>query len=144
MKIKAKPVVRTFNLTTDPDGEATVSVRQAREGETQERLEMLSTITRVYEEAGLGTMKLQQSVNRRKLMRREAFLTLASITGIVDEEGAEIFSSRDTVDGQSIRGAMSEATFNMAWDRLPPEVVTEIIGFVYDVNPTWDPENQGE
>lgn len=144
MKIKAKAVLQSFNLTSDPEGQATVTVRQAREGETQERIDMFSTTTRIYEETDGAQLKLQQNVNRRKLMRKEAYLTLASITGIVDESGEELFRSKETVDGPSIRAGMSETAFNLTWDRLPPEVATEIVEFVYETNPTWDPNRVGE
>ena len=145
MKIRAKAVIQSFNLTTDPDGEAVVTVRQAREGETQERNDMLSTVSRVYESrVDNALMKLEQSVNRRKLMRKEAYLTLANVTGVVTEDGEEVFKSKETVDGPSVRGGMSETAFNLVWDRLPPEVATEIVSFVYAVNPTWDPDNLGE
>lgn len=145
MKIKSKAVSQSFHLETDPDGEAVVTVRQAREGETQERNDMLSTVSRVYESrTDNALMKLEQSVNRRKLMRKEAYITLGGVTGVVNEDGEEIFKSKDSVDGPSVRGAMSETAFNMVWDRLPTEVATEIVSFVYVVNPTWDPDNVGE
>jgi hypothetical protein len=69
---------------------------------------------------------------------------LANLSGIVDEAGNELFRSKETVDGLSIKAAMSETEFNRAWNLLPPEMAAEISECVLQVNPTWDPEQQGE
>ena len=150
MKITTFPLMKEFPLKCDESGEAYVKVRQAREGENAERDDMFSTITRVFEVPEIdgvqvdGNVKLETSQNPTKTRRKEAYLTLASIRGITDEAGNELFRHSGTVDGDMVRGAMSESEFNRVWNRLPPDAVSEIMGYVYELNPTWDPDRRGE
>lgn len=92
MRIASKPLMQTFKLNSDPDGQAEIVVRQATEGENIERGEMFSKSTRILEEAATGdVVKYEQAFNMRRIRRREAYLTLGSVTGIVDENGNELF-----------------------------------------------------
>lgn len=142
MKIHSKPLFQTFKLTTDPDGEAEVLVRQAREGENIERNQLFSK-TRYVQTNALETAA-EQEINPSLLRRKEAYLTLGRVSGlvVVDDNGneTELFKSRESSDeGPSVRAAMTETEFNRAWNRLPPEMAREIVDFVYKVNPDWDP-----
>lgn len=150
MKITAIPLMETFDLTTDEDGKSSVTVRQAREGEFLERMDFFSKITRVYEDPMLGAiglsgnLKLQVEQNEKRLRRKEAYLVLARVTGIVLDDGSELFRSKDGVDGASIKDAMSEEEFNRAWGKLPEATALEISKYVRSVNPDWSPEGSGE
>jgi len=143
MKVVSKPIIETFKLETDPDGDATVTVRQAREGENIERAAAFAETTRMYTQDS-DDMQIKQRYNRRELVRLEAYLTLGRVTGIVDEDGNELFKSKDGKDGPSVREGMSQNDFNHSWGLLAPDVVAEIVGYVYDVNPTWDFTRSGE
>jgi hypothetical protein len=145
MKISASPLMQTFSLESDPEGVAQVTIRQAREGENIERSELFARTQRVFDDTLVGTIRLETEYNQLRLRRKEAYLTLASITGIQDAEtGDEWFRSGETVDGASIRAVMSEAEFNRKWGLLPPDMVREIVRLVHRVNPTWNPERLGE
>lgn len=150
MKISSIPLSEQFDLKTDPSGETTIIVRQAREGENIERNDFFSKITRVYEDPMLGSMgldgrlKLQVEQNEKRLRRKEAYLTLGSVTGLTYEDGTELFRSQDTVDGRSVKAAMSEEAFNRAWALLPSDMATEISEHVRSVNLAWSPEGAGE
>lgn len=148
MKIASKPISQTFNLECDPEEVAMVQVNQAREGEHLERMDMFSRVTRVYEDSTLrgmgigdGKLRLQVEQNARRLRRKEAYLTLASLTGFLVEDGGgktvELFRSEGSVDGRWIKNAMTEDEFNMAWAMLPRDAVEEISQYVLEVNPTW-------
>ncbi len=144
MRILSLPIMETFDLVSDPDGKAQVTIRQAREGENIERNEMFARTTRIYNDDQIGEIKLQQEYNQRKLRRKEAYLTLGRFTGVEDENAKELFSFAETKDGPSIKVAMDESQFNSAWGKLPPEAAAEVSRLVYQVNPTWDPTRQGE
>lgn len=139
MRIESTPLIKDFKLIADPDEQASVSVRQATEGENIQRSALFAKTTRILEEADGDTIKYEQEYNARQLRRKEAYLTLAAITGIVDEKDHEWFKSSPGPDGPRISNAMSEKAFNAAWDRLPSTVVDEIIGYIHEVNIGWSP-----
>lgn len=141
-RIQSKPLLKTFKLASDVDGEAEIVVRQAREGEHIERNNLFAKQTRVYDQS--DDIKLQQEFNRRALARKEAYITLGRVTGITDEHGNELFKTKESDDGPSVKAAMSEQEFNRKWNLLDPRLAAEIVEAVYDVNPLWDPNYQGE
>lgn len=143
MKVALKPIIQTFKLEADPDGEATITVRQAREGENIERAAAFAETTRSYSQDS-DDVQIKQRYNRRELVRLEAYLTLGSVTGIIDEDGQELFKAKNGKEGPSVREGMSQSDFNRSWGALSPDVVAEIVGYIYDVNPTWDFTRSGE
>jgi hypothetical protein len=150
MKIATFPITEEFQLKTDPDEEARVYIRQAREGENTAREDMFSKTTRIFENPEIGTVafdgsvKLQSDQNPAKIRRKEAFLVMGKVIGITDEKGNELFRSEESIDGPSVRAGMSETEFNRVWNRLPPEVAKEISEYIWKVNPTWDQDRLGE
>lgn len=155
MKISSAPISQTFQLKTDPDGVAEIVVNQATEGENIERGELFSNNRYVQTET--FETAVEQRINPRRLHRKEAYLTLARMTGfemaIVDKKGepvldketglpktVELFKSKLADSGERVRAAMSETEFNQAWDRLDPAMVREIVTCVLEVNPDWDPD----
>jgi hypothetical protein len=141
MKVLSFPLFETFPLVSDDEGVAQVTVRQATEGENIERNELFSRTRRIYND-GKAEVTLEQDYNVRKLRRKEAYLTLGKVVGMVIEStGAELFKYADTGDGPRVRMAMSEDEFNQAWNRLPAPVAEEIVGYVHNVNPDWDPNS---
>lgn len=149
MKITAIPIQQTFNLESDEDGIASVTIRQAREGEQVERQDFFSRVSRVYEDPLLGNIglsgriRLETEQNRLRLLRKEAYLTLARVSNITLSDGNELFRTETTVDGPSVRAAMTEDEFNRAWGLLPSEVAAEISQYVHDVNVQWSDDPNG-
>ncbi len=141
MKVSSTPLMQEFSLESDPDGVAVVLVRQAREGENIERAKMFAR-TRYGQDSTDGAYA-EQEINARLLRRKEAYLTLGRATGFLDENEKELFRSKETKEGPSVKAAMSEQDFNTAWDRLLPEAAAEIGRDIFEVNATWNP-NPGE
>lgn len=137
MQFEAAVLSAPLALTTDPEGEAIVTVRQATEGENIERNELFAKTRRIYND-GNSEVTLEQDYNIRKLRRKEAYLTLATATGFVFQ-GDELFSTKDEGDGYRVRAAMKEGVFNAAWNRLPGPMVEEIVAHIYTINPEWNP-----
>jgi hypothetical protein len=136
MIIALKPTLKSFNLKSHPEVE--VTVRQASENENISRNDMFAKSTRIFDDNELGEIRVQQEYNRRKLWRREAYLTLASISGINDPDGNPLFRTKDGKDGERISRAMTETEFNEMWGALPSSVVDEIVEqCVHEVNVTW-------
>ena len=150
MKIETHAVIEEFALESDPEGQATVIIRQATEGDNIARSSLFDKTERVIDDETLGAqVTLRTEFNQRKLRRKEAYLTLGSVTGIMvpgrkEGEYVELFDTGMTVDGPSVKHVMTERAFNAAWDRLPPLAAEEIGRLVRRVNPTWDPEQVGE
>ena len=142
MIITMKPLVRTFQLAESPEVE--VTVRQASEDENIQRADLFAKSERIFGDDEVGEVRVKQEYNRRKLHRKEAYLTLASISNLTDENGDELFKVKETKNGTSISKGMKEAEFNEAWGLLPATITEEIVGFVHAVNVTWDPDHKGE
>lgn len=145
MKINSLPLMKTYKLENDPDGVATIVVRQATEGETIERNEMFTKQSRSYEDTDSGEIvRFEQHYNIRKVRRKEAYLTLASVTGITNEKNKELFKSVNGPDGPRIKSGMTEEQFNAAFDMLPTSVANEIYQKVLLVNPDWGVSTSNE
>ena len=149
MKMQAQPLMQEFELKSDPDGEARITVRQATEGDNIARASLFAKTNRIINDETIGTnITLQTEFNQRELRRKEAYLTLGSVVGIYSEdvegEREEWFQNAQTADGPSVKAAMSENMFVRQWNRLPPEIATEISLRVRDANPTWKPDYEGE
>ena len=150
MKVPTFPLVDRYeNITGEEDG-ITIEVRQSREGEHIQRQQLFAKTTRTFEtpalgEVGMGdSVKLEVEQNNAKIRRAEAYLTLARVTGVVDEKDQELFKTADSVDGPCIKAAMTEDQFNLAWGRLPTRVTRAISRKVWETNPHWDPDYEGE
>lgn len=150
MKITTLPLINQYqNITGEEEG-ITIEVRQAREGEQIQWQQLFAKTTRVFDSPALGEVGMGDSVrleveqNRDKVRRAEAYLVLASVSGVTDENDKELFRTKETVDGKAIRFAMTEEQFNTVWNRLPPRVTKVISEMVWDTNPQWHPEYSGE
>lgn len=141
MKINTKPETQTFVLKSDPDGKASITVRQARTGDNIELAKLFDEQSRVWGEDD-NRVELKQRWNYELIKRKRAFRTLAGATELLDEDGNELFRFREGKNGPEL--AMSEDSFNRVWGILPPEVTTEISEYVLVVNPQWNPFLVGE
>lgn len=78
-----------------------------------------------------------KTINARRMIRREAYLTLSSVADLMDGNGKEMFPSAEGTCGVRVRYAMSESDFNHAWNALPRELCDQIYGAVESVNFHW-------
>lgn len=141
MKLKSKPVVEDFKIVADPEGEARVTIRQATTGDHLRRADLFADTSRVWNDDEYGQVELKQKWNRLEQHRMEAWLTITSLTGIIDEDtGKEIFPTRQHPKTGVEYLAMSKQEFFDAWDRLPTDLTDEIHGYILEVNPQWDPD----
>ena len=133
------PVNETFVLTKSDkkfknEGEPTkISVRQASQGEQEQRARVFAEISRVIENEdvfGTTSMAIRQSWSMEELKRVEVYLTLADCN-IEDENGDPLFKFRNG------RLAMQESEFKNAWYKLPPSVADEIHEKIMEVNLMW-------
>lgn len=130
-------VIEKFPLKTDPEGLAAVSVRQATTEDAIQRNDMFSKTRRIFVENDQEQV-IEQDFNPREVRAYEAYLTLASVDGIFDQEDAPLFRHKSTKDGDRVKSAMSFDEFKVAWGSLPIEVSDEIVKFILKVNRTWD------
>lgn len=142
MKVKSLPIKQTFDLTSDPEGIAKVTIRQAREDENIARQDMFSKITRVFDGEGVDgssqKVRVEVESNDLRLRRRECYLVLENVEGVFGSDAKELFRSANSGNGELVRNAMTETEFSMSWNQLDEEAREEIYGYVMEVNPTWD------
>jgi len=128
MQIKKKPVVQEFQLKSDPDGIATVTIRQATFEQDTIRSDAYATRKTTWTPEGAV---VEENRNIARVYAKEIYATIVGASGFLDEKKKEIFSFEN---GQL---AMSEFEFNFALGLLDSETVLEIRDCVYKVNPTW-------
>ena len=139
MKVLAFPTMQSFDLKTDPEGLAKITVRQASQGENILRQDAGSTRRQVWGD-DTERMSIEFDYNGLELQRKEAYLTLALVSGIEDEMGNVLFRSAETSRGPRVSAAMTEDEFNAAYNKLPADVCEEIAGYVHEVNASWGPK----
>lgn len=134
MKIQVKPNVKEFELEAGEDG-AVIGVRTASEGDYIELSSLFQKREIVMFDED-GEQVIRADFNPRVVNRKAAYLTLAYIRNVTDENGAELFrSDLDPVQGERISAAMSESQFDAAWSLLPTEVCDRIARHVFEINP---------
>lgn len=132
MQIKSKPTEKTFTLRTDPDGKATVTIRQATFRENMLRADAFSTYRRVYANRPGERDEVFETRNSARVWLKEIYITLSGAVGFVDEEGEELFRFKK---GQL---DMSESEFEHIFGQIDDEqLVREIHNCVVTVNPGW-------
>ena len=145
IKVSKLPVIQAYQLKSDPSGEATVTFRQARRGETERLAESFSQYKLTYEDPEAGVVTRTQEWNPCKIETKQVFLTLVGASGIIvekpDGSEGELFRFRETSDGIPVLN-MNEAQFNAAWAILPEEVCDEIINLCHRHNPNWGAEGE--
>jgi hypothetical protein len=134
LKLSA-PLIKEFPLAEIDEkagvtGEPTsISVRQAENGENEERNALFSRFQREYIQ---DSVRVTQDISFEAVRRREVFLTLAACN-VLDEAGKSLFTFR----GGHLE---NEATFTKAWSKLPPMYAQAIHDKVLEMNPMWNPE----
>ena len=134
LKLSA-PLVKEFALTEADEaagttGEPTaISVRQAENGEVEQRNELFSSFQREYIQ---DAVKVTQDISFDQVRRKEVFLTLAACN-IQTEDGKQLFIFKN--------GRLeNETAFSRAWSKLPPAYAEAIHLKVLEMNPMWKPE----
>jgi hypothetical protein len=136
VKIAVHAKIEEF-VIPNPDGDVRIGVREAREAENESRYEMFKEREQVVRE-GAREIIYRQTLNLFTLRKRELYLALAYVNGIVGEDGKEIFKSgTDRRGNRRVSAAMTEVEFNETLGLIDSDVVDEMINFVRKVNPTW-------
>lgn len=128
MQIKKKPIVQEFPLKSDPDGIATVIIRQATFEQDTLRSDAYAIRRTTWKAEGAV---VEENRNIARVYAKEIYATIVGAIGFIDEKKKEIFQFEDG------KLAMTETEFNEALGLLDSETVLEIRDCVYRVNPTW-------
>ena len=134
-KISKIPVVKEFQLTDfDPDGDTTVTFRQARRFEAEQRAELFAKQIYEYDDASVGTVRREQQFNYKAVQREEVRLTLCG-SNLVYDDDTPVFKFKEE-HGVMVLD-MSSRQFETAWGNLPDDVATEIHSKCIVLNPQW-------
>lgn len=128
MQIKKKPIIQEFQLKSDPDGIATVTIRQATFEQDTIRSDAYATRRTIWRAEGAV---VEENRNIARVYAKEIYATIVGASGFLDEKKKEIFAFEDS------KLAMTETEFYEAIGLLDSETVLEIRDCVYRVNPTW-------
>lgn len=141
------PLVKKFKLLKfDDSGETTVTIRQATQREHALRSEMFAEVVREWDDSDTkSTVRVRQRISMAELQAKEIYLTMCAcdiLQAPISDEAAEapLFKFNMGLNGRMYLA--DEGQFTVALGLLPMEVVTEIHGYVREVNPQWG--NQGE
>lgn len=130
------PLEKQFRLDKwDPDGDSSITVRQARQWQHEKREELFAETSRVWREGDMGEVELKSRVSFSEVTRTEVFLTLVD-SNLPDETGKPIFKFRKDGNGRQILD-MTSTEFSYAWGQLEPELCAEIHDKVLEVCPMW-------
>lgn len=116
---------KLFKNTGDP---TTIKVKQAREGDHMERMNLWREFKRTLEIT--GDISVTQSVSPSEVKRKEVYLTLIACN-LQDDQGKDVFDF-----------PLKEGPFVRAWATLPPMVADEIHEKVLEVNLIWSAEGE--
>lgn len=132
MQIKSKKTEQTFVLRTDPEGKASVTIRQATFRENMLRADAFSTIKTVYANHPGERTEVVEVRNSLRVWSKEIYLTLSSASGFTNGDNKEVFTFKE----QQLD--MSEAAFEHVFGEIDNEdMVREIHNCVITVNPGW-------
>lgn len=142
MRVLSKPVEKLFKLKTDPDGEATITVRQATFGDNKQIADLTAKTIRRWSDREAGPIELEQEFNYLEERALRIYLTVTNISGILDDETSQpLFEFKEF---GKVSRPKSKDNFFGALEKLPNQVVEEMHQCVLDMNPQWDPTRQGE
>lgn len=142
MKLKIKPIVKTFKLDYDVDGQATVTCRQIKTGDLVRLGDLFSEQTQVWNDDDYGQVQLKRKWNAEELKQERAYCSLVGLDLTVEETGEPWFKFKEGRNGPELD--MSRTAFIERWGELDPDLATEIYRHVVEVNPVFDPNASGE
>jgi len=139
MILSKTPITRTFFLKADPEGKASVTIRQANNGDEMD-IAKLGERQRWSRNVD-GTNDLVVQFNYEETKRLQVKLVLTDTAEILDDEGKSAFTFRMGKNGNEIANTDQ---FNATWARMDVVVADEIYEYVLDVNPNWDTAAEGK
>ena len=142
MKLKIKPIIKTFKLEYDVEGQATVTVRQIKTGDLVRLGDLFSEQTQVWDDEDYGTVQLKRKWNAEELKQERAYCSLVGLDLTIEETDEPWFRFKEGKNGPELD--MSRAAFIERWGLLDPELATEIYSYVVKMNPVFDPNATGE
>jgi hypothetical protein len=137
-----KTVLLNLPIEQDPEQQASVKVRQATVGEQEALAELGATETRVFDQTTGRMTEIRARYNLLEIRRKQAYLTLVDCN-LSNVDGSPLFPFKIAADGR-MRVDLSEADFSKRWGLLPPEWAAKIVEAVFEANPQWNPDRQGE
>lgn len=133
-----KEIPLNLPIDENPEQDAFAKIRLATIDEEEIVSDLTRRIARTYNQDGSQTVQLQYS--NLALRRLQAYSTMTDCN-LMDQDGKFLFKFA-RVDGV-MRSAMTQAEFNAAWGKLPASWASRIVLAVFEVNPSWNPANQG-
>jgi hypothetical protein len=146
MRISAKPLMKTFALQADEEGEATVTIRQATFADEKHLGELSAKRIQHWDDQQVGSIKVEQEFNWREEVAWRIYYTIEDMSGIyiADSKGNDVPLMEFAQRG-SIMRPKSKDHFNARIGILPTTVVDEIHEYVLEMNPQWASSNtEGE
>jgi len=144
MALKVKtPTDKVVKLTiSDPTGETYVTFKQATQG-TMDMLEDLRSAGTEYSyhDQEKGKMVITPKQSAATIRRMQIYWTLTDCN-ILDEDEKPLFQIVN--DGKRTHLVGSPEAFQVAWDKLDPDVADEVYQAMLSVNPQWAPTGLGE
>ena len=138
MRIQAKPVQKTFTIPSSVYGDASVTIRQARTGDSIMRAELVAQTSYVVND-GFGEQEIRQRFNWEEMKRYDVFLTLVDCDIVMEDDKGEPVGSWFTF----VNGKLQDrVAFDRAYNALPIEISEAIHEKVLEVNPQWDRRNE--
>lgn len=135
------PLYETYELTRsdelygNTDEPTTVTVKQAAQGEHEQRQSLFAKLEQRWNQLSPDEVSLVQNISMEEVKKLEVFLTLVDCN-IMDFEEKPLFpSKKDRQDNPQL--AMSKKAFADAWAKLLPETAEEIHEKVLELNPLW-------
>lgn len=145
MKIKSLPVIREFELESDPEGQARIKIRQATYAQNSEREQIFAAQEYTFNDEQRGQMTQKFNWTQSQLEMKEIWLTLAGASGfLIEEDGKEPYELFTFVESRgNPRLAVDEQEFYRRLGLLPGEVVREMHQCVREVNVHWKATAEG-
>jgi hypothetical protein len=125
---------RSDDLYDNKDEPTTVTVKQAAQGEHEQRQSLFAKLEQRWNQLSPDEVSLVQTISMEEVKKLEVYLTLAD-SNIVGFDDKPLFPSK-TKDGNPSL-AMSKTQFANAWAKLLPETAQEIHEKVLELNPLW-------
>jgi hypothetical protein len=131
VQIKSKPTIKTYTLKSDPDGQASVTIRQATFKEDMLRGDAFATRRVLWANHPSERTITEENRNPARMYVKDIYVTLVDAKGFLDENSKELFDFKEN------RLAFSEEVFTDKLGLLDADVVTEMHNCVLRTNPTW-------
>jgi len=130
--MKSKPTIKSFEISEGEEKKVIgeVTFRQITEGDFIALAELQADRDVLFEDNQF--VGYRESRNRRASQRHIVYRTLASSTLQWEDEKKLVFDSKDGM----VQKVITEIEFNTAWDMLPLEIADQIVGKMYEMNPT--------